>query len=139
MRSWDTDGRVRFKGWDLPATILKGVSATVLSIEDVEGDEALIRDMAGQCPVLVVTRGAGGCTLFVEGKPATITALPADEIDPTGAGDIFAMAFFVRLRQTADPAAAARFASILAGRSVTRVGLASIPTETDVKEALRLA
>jgi sugar/nucleoside kinase (ribokinase family) len=139
MRTWDKDGLVRFKGWDLPEHVLRSVSAAVFSIEDVQGDEYLARSMALQCPVMVVTRGAEGCTLFVEGRPKTIMATPAEEIDPTGAGDIFAMAFFARLKATGDPVIAARFASVLAGRSVTRIGMAGIPTETDAKEALRLA
>lgn len=139
MRGWDDAGRVYFKGWNLPEIVLRSVSAVVFSIEDVQGDETLAREMARQCPVLVVTRGAEGCTLFVEGMPQLIPAIPAPETDPTGAGDIFAMAFFVRLKATGDPAAAARFASALGSRSVTRPGLDSIPTGPEIDEALRLS
>jgi len=139
MRAWDEAGHVRFKGWTLPETVLRSASAAVFSIEDVQGDEALAAEMARQCPVVAVTRGAAGCTLFVDGSAQHIPAHPKAETDPTGAGDIFAMAFFVRLRASGDPAAAARFASTLAGHSVTRTGLHSIPTQAEIAEALRPA
>ena len=57
-------------------------------------------------------------------------------MDATGAGDIFAAAFFVRLSATRDPWAAARFATQLAARSVTRRGLDAIPTQAEIQECL---
>ena len=139
MRGWDASGSVYFKGWSLPDDVLRRASAVVFSIEDVQGDEALARAMARLCPALVVTRGAQGCTLFVDGEPRLIPAVPAREIDPTGAGDIFAMAFFARLKATGSPAEAARFASALAGLSVARTGLDSIPTRQEVDQTMRSA
>jgi sugar/nucleoside kinase (ribokinase family) len=137
MRGWDESGRVFFKGWNRFEDVLRHGSAAVLSIEDIQADEALAQQMADQCRVTVVTRGAEGCSLFIDGSPQLIPAIQAAEIDPTGAGDIFAVAFFWRLSVTGDPPAAARFASILAGHSVTRSGLHSIPTRREVKAALR--
>jgi sugar/nucleoside kinase (ribokinase family) len=58
------------------------------------------------------------------------------EVDATGAGDIFAAAFFVRLYTTHDPWEAARFATLLASYTVTRVGLDGIPTEKEIRECL---
>jgi sugar/nucleoside kinase (ribokinase family) len=57
-------------------------------------------------------------------------------VDATGAGDIFAAAFFARLHQTRDPWEAARFATNLASHSVTRVGLSGIPTREEVEGCL---
>jgi sugar/nucleoside kinase (ribokinase family) len=57
-------------------------------------------------------------------------------VDATGAGDIFAAAFFVRLNQTRDPWEAARFATCLAAQSVTRVGLNGIPTREEIESCL---
>jgi sugar/nucleoside kinase (ribokinase family) len=59
-----------------------------------------------------------------------------EEVDGTGSGDIFAAAFLVRLYHTRDPWEAARFATQLAARSVTRVGLKSIPTSQEIEECL---
>ena len=58
------------------------------------------------------------------------------EIDPTGAGDIFATSFFIRLRQTQDPWESARFATIIASRSVTRPTLDGVPTMEEVQQNL---
>ena len=58
------------------------------------------------------------------------------EVDATGAGDIFATAFFARLYATRDPWEAARFATHLAAFSVTRSGLDSIPTQEEIQECL---
>ncbi|MGZ9224566.1 MAG: ribokinase, partial [Anaerolineales bacterium] len=54
----------------------------------------------------------------------------------TGAGDIFATAFFVRLFTTHDPWEAARFATLLASHTVRRVGLDGIPTAAEIQEAM---
>jgi sugar/nucleoside kinase (ribokinase family) len=61
---------------------------------------------------------------------------PYNELDPTGAGDVFAAAFFSRLHTTRDPWEAARFATHLSSFSVTRSGLASIPTPAEVEESM---
>jgi sugar/nucleoside kinase (ribokinase family) len=57
-------------------------------------------------------------------------------VDPTGAGDIFAAAFFTRLLKTRDPWEAARFATLLASYSVSRVGLQGIPTVKEIEECM---
>ncbi|HET6789000.1 MAG TPA: carbohydrate kinase family protein, partial [Aquabacterium sp.] len=55
------------------------------------------------------------------------------EVDATGAGDIYAAAFFVRLYTTRDPWEAARFATQFAAYSVSRPGLEGIPTEQEIQ------
>lgn len=137
MRQWDETGRVFFRRWPHAQRLLEQAHAVVLSIEDVRGDEALLQEYAGQTHVLVVTRGARGCTLFVEGQAHDIPALDVTEHDPTGAGDIFATAFLARMVSTGDPFSAARFATVLAGDSVTRAGLDSIPSADMVCRTLQ--
>ncbi len=58
------------------------------------------------------------------------------ELDSTGAGDIFAAAFFTRLYLTRDPWESARFANQIAAASVTRRGLEGIPTPEEIQEYL---
>jgi sugar/nucleoside kinase (ribokinase family) len=139
MRAWDGAGRVGFRPWPDAGCVLQAADAVVLGVEDVAGDEALVELYAAQARLLVVTRGAAGCTLYWRGRAHTIPAPCINPVvDPTGAGDIFAAAFFCRLRQTPDdPRGAARFATQLASASVTRVGLGSIPTPEEVEKALR--
>ncbi len=136
MRCWDGTGQVSYRPWPTAEWMLPHAGAVVFSIEDVGGDEALVRHYAAQTKVLVVTRGAEGCTLFVGGEPHHVPAQKVSERDPTGAGDVFAAAFFIRLHMTSDPLRAARFATWLAGDSVTREGLDSIPRAEVVRAAL---
>jgi sugar/nucleoside kinase (ribokinase family) len=133
LREWDAAGRVRRRKWAEAASTLPYVSATVISIEDIGGDWAIAEQWAKVARVLVVTEGAAGCTVFVRGEGARQFAAPPEtEVDPTGAGDIFAAAFFIHLYETTDPWAAARFANQMAALSVTRPGLEGVPTLDEV-------
>jgi sugar/nucleoside kinase (ribokinase family) len=66
-------------------------------------------------------------------RQAAFSSAPCREVDATGAGDIFAAAFFARRFQTRDAWEAARFATNLAAYSVTRVGLQGIPTHKEIE------
>jgi sugar/nucleoside kinase (ribokinase family) len=137
LRAWDDAGRVAFRRWPEPGDALSHTAAVVMSIEDVANDERYVEELASLARVLVVTRGADGCTLFCEGERIDIPAPRVQERDPTGAGDVFAAAFFARLHAVRDPLAAALCATQLASASVTREGIASIPTPDEVAAALR--
>jgi len=133
LRTWDQEGRVSFSDWPEATFVLQHASAAVLSIEDVRGDESLIEEMASSIRVLVVTEGANGARLYWNGDMRRFRPPQMQEIDPTGAGDIFATAFFVRLQTTRDPWEAARFATNLAAYSVTRFGLDGVPRPEEVQ------
>lgn len=132
MRQWDHFGKVSFLPWANAHRVLDYTQALVLSIEDIDGDEDLVLYFARRIKVFVVTRGREGCTLFVEGRPIHIPAPQVREVDPTGAGDIFAASFFAHLQTTGDPLISARFATMLASDSVTRSGLDSIPDSATI-------
>jgi len=133
LREWDAAGRITKCDWPQALDVLPRVSAAVLSLEDLRGDWATAERWAKVTRVLVITEGQEGCTVFVTGEGARqFAAPPAQELDPTGAGDIFAAAFFIHLYETEDPFAAAKFANHLAALSVTRPGLAGVPTVEEV-------
>ncbi|HUG34998.1 MAG TPA: PfkB family carbohydrate kinase [Anaerolineales bacterium] len=136
MRQWDSDGRVFLREWNNADTILKHAGAVVISREDVNGDNELIEHFAHQTRMLVVTEGAEGCVLHWHGDRRRFRAPEVNEVDATGAGDIFAAAFFIRLYNTRDPWEAARFATLIASRSVNRVGLDGIPTPFEIESCL---
>jgi len=136
LRTWDDDGRVHIGTWPEGLHGLSKADATVLSIEDVGGDEEQIEMMANSCRVLVVTEGSAGSRLYWNGDLRRFHALQLEEVDPTGAGDIYAAAFFWRFSTTHDPWAAARFATHLASFSVTRRGLEGIPTREEIQTCL---
>ncbi|MEX2144118.1 MAG: PfkB family carbohydrate kinase [Anaerolineales bacterium] len=134
LREWDAEGQVSVSHWEEAATVLNRADAAVLAHEDLLGDEAQIDRLAVACPLLVVTKGAEGSTLYMQGEEHHLTAPATQVVDSTGAGDVFAASFFIQLYQTADPLAAARFATQLAARSVERAGLAGVPTREELYE-----
>jgi sugar/nucleoside kinase (ribokinase family) len=133
MRKWDEAGQVAPCNWDSAGALLPVAGAVVFSREDVAGDEAAVEAMSHQTRVLVVTEGAAGCVLYWNGDRRRFRAPEVDEVDNIGAGDVFAAAFFIRLHTTRDPWEAARFATLLAARSVTRLGLEGIPTLEEIE------
>lgn len=136
LRSWDSSGCVSRVEWPEAGFVLERAHAAVLSIEDVEGDEERIEEMATACPVLAVTESHQGCRLFWNGDVRRFRPPQMDEIDATGAGDVFAAAFFVRLSLTRDPWEAARFATQLSAISVTRPGLEGVPTQDEINNTI---
>lgn len=134
MRRWDNAGHVRHSEWPEAAFTLQQSGAAILSIHDVQGDESRIEELASASRVLVVTEGSAGARVYWNGDVRRFRPSQVEEVDFTGAGDIFAAAFFIRLYLTRDPWESARFANQVASSSVTRVGLDGIPSPEEVKE-----
>ena len=136
MRQWDSKERVSRKEWNDADSALAHADAVVISREDVAGDDELIEQMSHQTRVLAVTEGAAGAVLYWNGDRRRFRAPDVKEVDATGAGDIFAAAFFIRLLHTHDPWEATRFATLVATCSVTRPGLDGIATPREIEECM---
>jgi 1D-myo-inositol 3-kinase len=142
FRSWDDTGFVKLGTWPGAADLLPHLTALILSDEDVRGDPECIERFATMTRTLVVTRGARGATVYHGGAVTHLPTRPAREVDPTGAGDVFAAAFLVRLHETVlengaeDPQEAARFANVTASFSVEGPGFAAIPDRARVEAYL---
>lgn len=136
MRKWNENGQVAACVLKNNEQILSQAGAVVLSLEDVNRDLELVEEMAHHTRVLCLTEGEAGAVLYWNGDRRRFRPTAVKEVDATGAGDIFSAAFFVRLSKTRDPWEAARFATQLAARSVTRVGLTGIPTSQEIEECL---
>ncbi|MBU1661374.1 MAG: ribokinase [Chloroflexi bacterium] len=137
LRTWDGNGRVHPSKWSEASLVLKYASAAVISVEDVAEDEERIKEMAAASRIFVVTEGANGSRLYWNGDVRRFRALEVTEVNATGAGDIYAAAFFAWLHKTSDPWEAARFATQLAARSATRSGLRGVPNIEEVQNAMR--
>lgn len=136
LRTWDTHGSVMPTEWPEAAFVLNNVGAAVISVEDVGHDESRIEELATACRVLAVTEGSEGVRLFWNGDVRRFRSPEVEQVDTTGAGDIFAAAFFFRMYTTRDPWESARFATQLAASSVTRSGLEGIPTEEEIQACM---
>ena len=136
LRRWDERGQVSFTDWNPPEAILRRIGVLVLSELDVPDPEGLVQDWGQFIDVIVVTRAARGATVYRRGESCHYPARPAQQVDPTGAGDVFATAFLIRLAETGDQCQAARFANVAASFSVEGWGMTAIPTRQQVEDYL---
>lgn len=129
MRQWDRDGLVHQVPWATAEAVLRRAQVLVYSEEDVNRDVEQIHAYGRLAQIMVVTQSRRGCTVYVRGQhPRHFPAFPAVEVDPTGAGDVFAAAFLIRLQQTGDPYDSARFANCVASFAVEAPGSTGLPT-----------
>jgi sugar/nucleoside kinase (ribokinase family) len=135
MRTWDEVGLVSYASWTPALQAIERVDIVIVGVEDVGGDEAELERLAAVCRLLVATEGPRGARVYWNRDVRRFPSPAADPVDPTGAGDIFAASFFIRYHQTRDPWEAARFANVLASTSVTRRGLAGVPTSEEAEQA----
>ncbi|MCC6454069.1 MAG: ribokinase [Caldilineaceae bacterium] len=137
MRQWDETGHVHAKPWENAETILPHLSVLVLSLEDIDQDLSRLDPWFAHVGLIVLTEYRDGSTIYQRQADGSIVQSkipprPAQEVDPTGAGDVFATAFLIRLQETGDPAQAARFANITASFSVEHPGVTGVPTRAQV-------
>lgn len=144
LRRWDDDGRVWPTPWAAAQEVLPLLDALILSHDDLlpfaDGNrhesDAILTRWSMQVPLLVATDGRHGATLFRHGVTERFPAYPTSEVDPTGAGDVFAAAFLADLHQHGDPRAAVDFANCVASLSIEQPGTTGIPTLEDVQRRM---
>lgn len=147
LRQWDSSGLVSPTAWTSAFDVLPRLHALILSREDVAAHnggshqqdqiEALIDAWAQRVRLLVLTEGAKGATLHCDGRARRFRAYPTIEVDPTGAGDVFAAAFLLQYALAQDAHAAMRFANCVASFAVEQHGTEGIPTFEQVATRLR--
>lgn len=137
FRRWDSQGRVSFAPWTPPEAVLRRTKVLVLSELDVPDPDGLVRDWRRFIDIIVVTQAERGATVYHAGEPCHYPARPTQQVDPTGAGDVFAAAFLLRLAETGDPCLAAPFANAVASFSIEAPGIKGIPQRGPVEAYLR--
>jgi hypothetical protein len=123
FRRWDPAGRVAAR-WsaEVPARL---AGLDFASVSETEFPEQMSRSV----PLLAVTRGRLGAVLHRPRRPPlTIPASPCAEVDPTGAGDVFAAALLAGLWRALPLEHAAGLAAAAAAISVESFGTAGVPT-----------
>lgn len=143
LRTWDETGRVSYLPWANADRVLPSLRALILSTEDLAiaagtGDaNDTITAWAARVPYVVLTDGARGANLWIDGgNPEHIPAFPAEEVDPTGAGDCFAVAMLIAFWRSGDALAAVRYAHAAASFAVRASGTLGVPTAEQIAELL---
>ena len=137
LRGLGRDGVVRTVRWETATQALRSLQALFLSASDVRGQESAMTEWVQRVPIAVVTAGRDGALLYVNGERYELRARPALEVDPTGAGDVFAATFLARYRRDADPWDAAEAATCAASLSVEGVGWSAVPDAAGLQAALK--
>lgn len=137
LRQWDDKGRVEAKRWDTAEDILPYIDILILSDEDLRTYPDELEKYIQLTPIVVLTQGAGGATLFQDGTELVSAAYAVTEVDPTGAGDVFATAFLIRYYQSRAVKDALNFAHCVASFAVEGVGTSCIPELSQVLSRLR--
>ena len=132
MRRWDEHGRVSHTPIACEADVLRYADVLVLSTEDVNHDVSLARCYADVVKVVVLTRSLHGADVYIDGRVIHVRPRPAQQIDPTGAGDTFTAAFLIYYSETGDPIKAARFANVAASYCVEGLSYSATPTRAQV-------
>jgi sugar/nucleoside kinase (ribokinase family) len=144
LRRWDTGGRVWPTPWTAAEKILPQLDAIIVSHDDLlpfangnrAGADDILTSWSLRVPLLVATDGRHGATLFQHGEIEHFKAYPVHEVDPTGAGDVFAAAFLCHLYKHNNAREAVNFANCAASFSVEQVGIEGIPTMEMVRKRL---
>jgi rfaE bifunctional protein kinase chain/domain len=129
----------------------RGADALTPNEEELEecagqtlGDSAVLLDQAAAalrretgCPMLLVTRGSQGMTLFRDGDPPVhIPVHGTDQVaDVTGAGDTVLATFSLALSSGATPLEAALLANFAGGVVVMKMGTAVVTPE-ELRDAI---
>ncbi len=135
FRRWSENGIVRPRDWENALEALAPAHLVVMSEEDHFAPEEIAEEFPGLA--FAVTKGAKGVRIYSAGDVYDLPSFPAVEVDPTGAGDVFAAAFLVALREKQPVVRAARFASCAASLAVEAPGVEGIPTRGAVEARLR--
>lgn len=137
LRTLHVGGAVRKRRWDSYREVLARADVLVFSEEDV-GDEAEALLYARAAKLAVITRADRGADLLHENRWTRFPAHRTNQVDPTGAGDVFAAAFLLEYRRTGSPAQACRFANSAASFVIESPGLCGMAREPEVRSRMAL-
>lgn len=151
MRQWPKDrgGAVRLFPLRLPVDMVNRLDCAIVSDEEIFNARELI-EAVGERRMSVVTRGPAGATIYhglgknAEMQPGfkrfrtvDIPGIPMKVKSLTGAGDVFAAAFFMKAAErTSSAVEAGEFANAVAALSLREIGVGVVPTMKEVNALL---
>ncbi len=145
-RAWDEDGNREIVPWPLPSDrgslsdlLPEECSAVVISEHERATCAPLLSAAGAAGAVLAITAGAGATSVYLPDGAVTQVKAPAvtDPHDDLGAGDVFAAAFFIALREGQAPARAAAFAGAAAAIRIGGVGADAVGDRSAIEARVR--
>jgi sugar/nucleoside kinase (ribokinase family) len=146
-RAWDLGGAASGKIVSAPlpgdrdslqALLPDGCSAVVISEQERLACAPLLDAAANIGAVIAITAGAGATSVSLPDGGVTQVKAPtvAHPHDDLGAGDVFAAAFFVALRDGLSPARAAAFGNAAAAIRIEGVGAGAVGDRSAIEARL---
>lgn len=128
LRHWGPlPSPVRHEPLTLPDALLDCLRAIVISEEERGVAETAVQRVARH-GYGAITLGPHGAEILHSGTTARVASFPVTVRDETGAGDVFAAAWFAGMARGETPEAAARIACAASALSITAPGPNGIPT-----------
>jgi sugar/nucleoside kinase (ribokinase family) len=128
LRRAAPDGLVEPAVADEVARPPAALRAAIFSEEDHPEAHHIAETLARTRMAVALTRAAAGALILQTDQRLRIPAVPAREVDPTGAGDVFGVVFTVALSRSLPLPRAAALASLAAARVVEGPGLGRLAT-----------
>ena len=141
MREWprETGGKVRLAHLRIAPELLARTDGVIVSIEEISLSREVV-ERVGAHRLGVITKGESGARIVYGGETVDLPGFNVPTVDLTGAGDVFAAAFFLRAAdRNASAITAGRFANAVAALSLRGVGAAAIPHLREVENLLAAA
>jgi sugar/nucleoside kinase (ribokinase family) len=135
-RTWDGEGgEISLAP---PAGRCPDCEAIVVSEHELASCERLISEASGAGAIVAITAAGAPTRIRLPGGEVLEVQVPPveDPRDDLGAGDVFAAAFFVALREGQPPAEAASFANAAAAVRMRGVGAQAIGDRAAIEERL---
>ncbi|MDQ4043904.1 MAG: PfkB family carbohydrate kinase [Chloroflexota bacterium] len=138
MREWprSTGGPVKHIPLKLPGALVDRLDSVIVSDEEIVYTREIV-NRVGERRLSVMTRGPEGAQVIAHGQKLELPGHKVRVKDLTGAGDVFAAAFFLQAAERGVSAQkAGQFANAVAALSVTEVGPFGVPTRKQVQHLL---
>jgi sugar/nucleoside kinase (ribokinase family) len=124
LRQWDSQGKIAPKAMDWAQ--LAHVDIVILSDADIAGFEYALPIIANHVKIMVMTQGKNGAIIFTDNTQYHFPSYPIQEVDATGAGDVFAAAFLIQYYKTKRLDLACAYAHVAASFVVEGLGLNNV-------------
>jgi sugar/nucleoside kinase (ribokinase family) len=136
LRARNGEGTISAVAWASPEAALGRLQAIFVSRHDVQGQEAQVTEWVQRVPQAVVTAGAAGAILYLNGDRYEVRPRRTREVDPTGAGDVFAATYLIQYDRHGDAWEAAEAATCAASLAVEGEGWSTVPDAATLTAAL---
>lgn len=135
FRRWSSEGTVYAAPWQNAREKLQNTDLLTFSRDDPPHLESFLRGDAASVPIVAVTESKKGVQVHAGHDTVHAPAIISTSVDPTGAGDVFAAAFLIALREGRPINDAARFACGAASFAVEKRGILGMPPSREAVQA----